>query len=73
MITGEQVTQARELLRWSIVDLAHRSGVPRRAILMFEVEAQGLEEDEADKIKIAFEKAGVQIVEGETPKMRSDR
>jgi predicted transcriptional regulator len=61
MITGEQVTQARELLRWSIVDLAHRSGVPRRAILMFEVEAQLIEEDDAARIKTALERAGIEF------------
>jgi hypothetical protein len=70
MITGEQVTQARELLRWSIVDLAHWSGVPRSAILMFEVETQRLEEDEVDKIKTAIERVGIEFTNGAHPGVR---
>ena len=56
------MTQARELLRWSIVDLAH--WVPRSAILMFEVETQRLEEDEVDKIKTALERVGIEFTNG---------
>jgi predicted transcriptional regulator len=70
MITGEQVTQARELLRWSIVDLAHRSGVHRRSILAFEVERQRLEESDVDKIKTALERAGVDFTNGAQPSVR---
>ena len=36
MITKEQVSRAREMLRWSIVDLSRWSRVHRLAILAFE-------------------------------------
>src|SRR5579872_6892707 len=71
MLTGEQVTQARELLRWSIVDLAHWSGVGRRVILTFEVERQRPGAADVAKIKSALERAGVEFTEDEPPRLKA--
>jgi hypothetical protein len=58
------------LLRWSIVDLAHWSGVGRRVILTFEVERQRPGAADVAKIKSALERAGVEFTNGESPGVR---
>jgi hypothetical protein len=64
MITGEQVTEARELLKWSVVDLVRWSGVSGITILAFEIERQRPEEGDVNKIQTALERAGVAFQEG---------
>jgi len=71
VLTVEQVTQARELLRWSIVDLAHWSGLGRRVILTFEVEGQRPEAADIAKIERSLEHAGVEFPEGEPPRLKA--
>jgi len=65
MITGEQVTKARELLGWSILDLARWSGVGRVTVLQFELGTERPESQDVDQIRAALEKAGVEFSAGE--------
>ena len=53
MITADEVTKARELLGWSIVDLAGRSGLDRMDILTFELGSRRLEERDIERIRAA--------------------
>jgi hypothetical protein len=59
MIAGEQVTKARALLGWSIVDLARWSGLDRILILTFELGELRLETTDAEQLMSALERAGI--------------
>ena len=61
MITGEQVTKARNLLGWSVIDLASRSGVGRSAIASFEREGRVLDDKFLDQVRGALERAGIEF------------
>jgi allantoicase len=73
MIAGQQVTRARELLGWSIVDLAHWSGVERILILTFELGEMRLEKADAEQLRAALEKAGVEFTNSAQPGVRTAR
>lgn len=68
MITAEQVTKARELLGWSVVDLARWSGVSRMSVFQFELEHAHLEDFEVAKIKTALEQRGIEFPEDGPPR-----
>jgi transcriptional regulator with XRE-family HTH domain len=61
MITGAQVKAARNLLGWSVVDLASRSAVGRNAVASFEDEGRRPAEQFVDQIRAALERAGIEF------------
>ncbi|HLH50441.1 MAG TPA: transcriptional regulator [Roseiarcus sp.] len=65
MITGEQVKAARNLLGWSTIDLASRSGVGRNAIASFEDQGSRPDEPFVEQIKGALERAGIEFSDRE--------
>jgi len=70
MITYERVTKARELLQWSIDDLARWSQVARKAIFYFEIGASPLDERTLAQVKTALENGGVEFSNGGQPDVR---
>jgi transcriptional regulator with XRE-family HTH domain len=64
MITGLQIRAARSALRWTIAELAKRSGVAVRTIKRFEQNDDVPPSRSATLISIrtAFEKAGIEFV-----------
>lgn len=70
MITKEQVSRAREILRWSIVDLSRWSRINRLAILAFET-GDDLDERTLARMKEALENGGIEFPEGEQPRRRT--
>ena len=71
MLSGDQVTKARDLLGWSIVDLARWSRVGRMIIFAFEMGAQRPEERDVAEIKAALERGGVEFPESGPPGFKS--
>ncbi len=64
MITGTQIRSARAALRWSIQELADRSGVGARTIKRFEA-FDGMPASRSStllELKVAFESAGIEFV-----------
>src|SRR5579872_1159702 len=70
-LAGEQVTQARELLRWSIVDLGQWSGVGRRENFNIRSRRAAARSADVAKIKRALEHPGVEFPEGEPPRRKA--
>jgi transcriptional regulator with XRE-family HTH domain len=61
-ITPQQCRDARKLLGWSEVDLAHRTGVGPAALGRFESGSGALDRDILGRILGVFEAAGVEFV-----------
>jgi transcriptional regulator with XRE-family HTH domain len=61
-ITVSQLKRARELLQWSIRDLAVRSRVPQAALVDFEEENRNLTEGAIIHVRWALERAGMEFV-----------
>jgi predicted transcriptional regulator len=66
MLTGIQIRASRSALRWSVVELAERSGVSVRTIKRMEV--QDLEPKSnmpnLRAVRLAFESAGIEFIGG---------
>jgi len=62
MITAAQTKAARALLGWTQEDLAERSGVVRRTLMSFETGMRSPRSETLEKIRTAFERAGIQFV-----------
>jgi transcriptional regulator with XRE-family HTH domain len=68
MITGAQIRSARAALRWSIAELADKSGVAVRTIKRFEA-VDGIPASRTStliELKAVLESAGVQFTGTET-------
>ena len=65
MITGEQITAARALLRWSQTDLAFKSGVPLPTIKNFEQGKSAAPRDSTKKLLIdCFKLHDIEFIDG---------
>ena len=73
MITGEHIKAARNLLGWSIVDLASRSGVGRHAIESFETDGRRPDEQFVAQIQAALERGGIEFDDHETITLKQTR
>jgi transcriptional regulator with XRE-family HTH domain len=63
MITSEQVTSARKLLRWAQLGLAIRADVGETSVGKFERGDRPVTEPVIDAIRKAFEEAGIEFTE----------
>ena len=70
MITPEQISKARELLGWSIDDLARWSKVGHAAIFHFEIGTADLRDEGIARIKEVLEANGVVFPDGEAPRLK---
>jgi transcriptional regulator with XRE-family HTH domain len=70
MITGEQVTAARKLLRWSQVKLASKLGMRAKAIVDFETRRSQPPAQIVFAIRRIAERAGVEFTAGGEPSVR---
>ena len=61
---------ARALLAWSQADLGAASGVGRKTIADLEREARLPYDPAHDAIRTAFERAGVEFIDGDAPEVR---
>lgn len=62
-LTGPACRAGRALLKWSMRDLVHASGVSLPTILKLEGDG-AVSDDTAEKIRAAFEARGVEITNG---------
>ncbi|SDF48090.1 Helix-turn-helix [Limimonas halophila] len=70
MITPEQCRAARGLLKWSQKDLADASGVSNQSVRDFELGHKNPQQSTLAVIQRAFEEAGVEFTNGDTPGLR---
>jgi len=70
MITPEQCRAARGLLKWTQRDLADAARVSKDTIRHFELEQQNPQQSTLAVIQRAFEDAGVEFTNGDTPGLR---
>jgi len=70
MITPEQCRAARGLLKWSQKDLADASGVSNQSVRDFELGRKNPQQSTLAVIQRAFEDAGVEFTNGDTPGLR---
>jgi transcriptional regulator with XRE-family HTH domain len=64
MVTGSQIRSARAALRWSVEELANRSGVGARTIKRFET-SDGIPASRSQtllELKATFETAGIEFI-----------
>jgi transcriptional regulator with XRE-family HTH domain len=64
MIAGSQIRSARSALRWTVQELAHRSGVGSRTIKRFEA-VDGIPPSRSEtllQVKSALESAGIEFI-----------
>ena len=71
MTSGKQIKAARELLGWSIYDLASRSGVGRHAIERFETDGRPPEAMYVAQIEAALSRGGIEFSSMEIKLKRS--
>lgn len=70
-VTSDQCRAARALLRWTVNELASRSGVGRTAIQMFENERRNPHRATVRALRTTFEEAGVEFLDnGDGPGLR---
>lgn len=67
MITGEQVTKARELLGWSSADLAIASNVDELVIQVFELGGLRLDEGIVERLMAALRGSGAELTNDGEP------
>ncbi|MGE3770977.1 MAG: helix-turn-helix domain-containing protein [Bdellovibrionales bacterium] len=72
MIEAKQIRAARGLLDWTREDLAKASGVSTPALGQIETENRTARSGSLDKIKAAFENAGVVFTDNSGVKLKSD-
>lgn len=72
-ISVEHVRAARGLLRWTQEELAKRSGVTNVTISGWESEKTRPMQETKDQIRRAFEAAGVEFTNGDSPGVRWNR
>jgi DNA-binding XRE family transcriptional regulator len=64
IITGDQVSVARELLSWTQTDLAKRANLKKRTVVHFESGARPLPFFDLALVKGILESAGIEFDEG---------
>ncbi len=71
-ITPGQCRASRALLRWTQKNLAEKAGLETRTIALFETEERDAQPETRDKMRRAFEKAGIIFIDenGEGPGVR---
>ena len=69
-LTGKQVKTARELLGWSRIKLAVKSGVGSFLIGQFEMGERKLHSGSLDALRRALEAAGAELIDGNRPGVR---
>ena len=60
-ITGEQVKEARKLLKWSLLDLGYRARVSDSTIATFETARRPIRAENVQAIQRALEAAGIEF------------
>jgi transcriptional regulator with XRE-family HTH domain len=69
-LTARHVRSARALLDWTLEELAVHCGVSRKTIMMWENKQHRPTEPTQERIRGAFEKAGVEFLNGGSPGVR---
>ena len=72
-ISAEHVRAARGLLRWTQEELAARSGVSNVTISGWESEKTRPMQETKEQIRRAFEEAGIEFTNGDSPGVRWNR
>lgn len=70
-MTPAQCRAARGLLNWSINDLAEEAGLSATNLRNFEKEMTRPTSETMQKLRHAFEAAGVEFIDGDAPGVRA--
>ena len=66
-VTGEHIRGARAILKWSLEEVAERSGVSKQTVYHLENGLHETRDETRQRVKEAFEQAGIVFTNGDNP------